>query len=188
MKYTLVTLGASLGGLQAVRTVLAALPPGFRLPLALAQHRTADAGDALSFVLGQACALPVREAYDKSAITPGVLHVGPAGYHLMVEGSHFALATSDPFAYERPSIDVLFESAAETCGPRLIAVVLSGTGADGASGLAMVVRRGGVAIVQAPDSAYAAAMPRAAAQAAARSTLLPLAHIGPHLARLGQGG
>ncbi len=184
MKYAFVAIGASLGGLQAVRTVLSALPATFRLPLALVQHRTADAGDELAFVLGEACALPVREAEDKAAIEPGALFIAPPGYHLMVEDDHFALSTEDPVGWARPSIDVLFETAAETFGPRLIAVVLSGTGEDGAAGLAEVERHGGTAIVQAPDSAYANGMPRAAQAAAANEATLPLMFIGPYLVEL----
>lgn len=188
MRYALVVLGASLGGLQAVRVVLSALPADFRLPLALAQHRTADAGDALAFVLAEACALPVREAEDKTGIAPGTVFLAPAGYHLMVEGGHFALSTADRAARERPSIDVLFETAAEVCGQRLIGIVLSGTGRDGVAGLMAVERRGGIAIVQTPESAYAGAMPRAAAKAVERRTVLALEKIGPCLVALGHQG
>lgn len=184
MKYAFIALGASLGGLQAVKAVLAALPAAFRLPVALVQHRTADAGDELAFVLREACALPVREAEDKAAIEPGALVIAPPGYHLMVEDDHYALSTEDPVAWARPSIDVLFETAAETFGPRLAAVVLSGTGEDGAAGLAAVVGRGGTAIVQSPDHAYAKGMPRAAAQAVRNEAVLPLEQIGPRLVKL----
>lgn len=182
MKYAFVAIGASLGGLQAVKTVLSALPATFRLPLALVQHRTSDAGDELAFVLGESSPLPVREAQDKAVIEPGALFIAPPGYHLMVEGDHFALSTEDPVGWARPSIDVMFETAAEAFGPRLIAVVLSGTGEDGAAGLAAVERHGGTAIVQAP--AYADGMPRAATQAVQSATQLPLEEIGPQLAAL----
>lgn len=181
MKYAFVAIGASLGGLQAVKAVLSVLPATFRLPLALVQHRVADAGDELALALRAACALPVREAEDKSAIEPGTVFIAPPGYHLMVEDGHFALTTEDPVGWARPSIDVLFETAAESFGPRVIGIVLSGTGEDGAKGLAVIRRHGGAAIVQAPETAFADGMPRAAARAVGDQTALPLEAIGTHL-------
>jgi two-component system chemotaxis response regulator CheB len=188
MKYAFVAIGASLGGLQAVKVVVSALPATFRLPIALVQHRMADAGDELAFVLGENCALPVREAEDKAPIEPGTLFIAPPGYHLMVEGDHFALSTEEPVAWARPSIDVLFETAAEAFGPRLIAVVLSGTGEDGSAGLAAVERHGGTTVVQAPETAVASDMPRAAANAVQNEATLPLMFIGPYLVELGLKG
>lgn len=184
VKYAFVAMGASLGGLNAVRTVLSALPCFFPLPVALVQHRTTEAGDELAFVLRESCALPVREARDKAAIEAGVVFIAPPGYHLLVEGDHFALSTEDPVGWARPSVDVLFETAAECYGPRLIAVVLSGAGEDGAAGLAVVERRGGMALVQEPETAYANGMPRAAGQALQNEMTLPLPAIGPQLVAL----
>lgn len=184
MKYELVVIGASLGGLRAVRAVLSALPADFRLPLALVQHRSADAGDELVFVLREACALPVREAVDKDAIEPGTVFVAPPGYHLLVEGGHFALSVEAPVWNARPSIDVLFGTAAEAYGRRLIGVVLTGTGEDGARGLAAVAGHGGAALVESPETAYAAQMPQAAAGAVPGGLCLELARIGPTLLEL----
>lgn len=184
MKYAFVVIGASLGGMRAVMAVLSALPATFRLPLALVQHRTADAGGELAFVLRESCALPLREVEDKTAIEPGVVYIAPPGYHLMVEGDHFALSTEDPVELARPSIDVLFETAAETFGPRLIGVVLTGTGQDGAQGLAAVGKAGGATIMESPETAYAAAMPQAAADATQGGIPLKLEAIGPYLVEL----
>lgn len=186
MKYAFIAVGASLGGLQAVKAVLSALPVTFGLPLALVQHRSADAGDELVFVLREICALPVREVEDKTVIQPGVVYTAPPGYHLMVEGDHFALSTEDPVDWARPSIDVLFETAAASFGPRLIGVVLSGTGADGAAGLATIQQHGGTVLIQAPETAYAGGMPQAAMLAVQDEQRLPLLFIGPQLVQLSQ--
>ena len=183
MKYALVVIGASLGGLKALRAVLSALPRGFRLPLAIAQHRRTDAGDALQVVLQESCLLPVQEVEDKSPIEPGRIYLAPGGYHLLVEGEHFALCTDGSEAVSLPSVDVLFETAAESFGARLIGVVLSGTGCDGAAGLAAVERSGGCPIVQDVE-AYAPGMPEAAAEATPIAVRLPLERIGPYLVRL----
>src|SRR5687767_1506693 len=114
MAYDIVVIGASLGGLEAVSTLLAALPSGFALPIVIAQHRAAPPNDGdLSAIWQRHTALSVHEVEDKSAIAPGHVHVAPADYHLMIEARDlFALSTEGPVLWARPSIDVLFESAA----------------------------------------------------------------------------
>jgi len=184
MKYALVVIGASTGGLQALRTVLSALPATFRLPMAVVQHRQPVTSDALQFVLQQACALQVREAVDKQPIEPGNVYLAPVGYHLLIDGDHFALSTEDPVIFAQPSIDVLFESAAESFGARAIGVILTGSSEDGAHGLAAVRRHEGMAIVESPAQAYAGTMPEAAKQAAHDAVELALEEIGPYLLEL----
>jgi two-component system chemotaxis response regulator CheB len=109
------------------------------------------------------CALPVREAYDKARVAEGGIWFAPADYHLLVEADGtLALSVDEPVNYSRPSIDVLFESAAVAYGPGLLAVVLTGASADGAAGAECVRRAGGTVIVQAPESAEIPLMPQAA--------------------------
>ncbi len=184
MKYGIVVIGASLGGLRALKAILFALPGNFRLPLAIVQHRSSDAGDELQFALQDGCALRVREACDKDAIEPGTVTLAPPNYHLLVEADHFALSTEAPVYYARPSIDVLFESAAEAMGARAIGVVLTGALSDGALGLAAIQRHGGLALIESAATAHAAAMPAAAALATVNATVLKLEEIGPHLIEL----
>lgn len=184
MKYQLIVIGASLGGLHALRTILSALPADFRLPLAVVQHRNPDAGDQLQFVLQESCALPVREAEDKESIAPGTVYLAEPNYHLLVDGGHFALSTEDAVNHARPSIDVLFETAAECCGRQTIGVVLTGTGKDGALGLAAIQRHGGLALVESPVSAQEQSMPVAAISVNANATMLKLEEIGPYLVEL----
>ncbi len=184
MKYGIVVIGASLGGLRALKAILSALPGNFRLPLAIVQHRNADAGDELQFALQDGCALRVRAACDKDAIEPGIVTLAPPNYHLLVEADHYALSTEAPVCYARPSIDVLFESAAETMGSRVIGVILTGALSDGALGLAAIQRHGGMALIESATTAFAAGMPAAAARTTVNATELKLEEIGPHLIEL----
>jgi two-component system chemotaxis response regulator CheB len=178
----LVVIGASWGGLAALRAVLASLPPGFPAPILVVQHR-GDEESALAELLARGCALTVREAEDKDRLAPGTVLIAPHGYHLLVEGDEAILSVDDPVRFSRPSIDVLFESAAEH-GDRAVGVVLTGSNADGAAGLAAIRRRGGIAIVQEPESAERPQMPRAAIAAVPDAQVRPLEEIGPELVRI----
>ena len=177
----IVVMGASLGGLRALETVLASLPAEFPLPVAIVQHRRSDAEETLAALLRRQCALPVIEAEDKAEIVAGHVYLAPPDYHLLVEDGHFALSTEEPVHFARPSIDMLFDSAAETCGPGAIGVILTGTGTDGALGLARIKQRGGLTIVQETESADSDGMPKAAVAASAVDRVLPLEQIGPFL-------
>lgn len=184
MTHALICIGASLGGLQALRAVLAALPKDYRLPVAVVQHRTPDAGDSLAVVLQESTPLTVQEATDKAPIEAGNVYLAPAGYHLLVEGDHFALSTEDPVLYAQPSIDVLFDTAAAACGARTVGVVLTGTGRDGAAGAAAIQRAGGMVVVESPATAQEGEMPQGALDATKHAVQLPLEKIGPYLAGL----
>lgn len=178
----LVAIGASLGGLAALRAILRALPADFPLPIAIVQHQSVEGGDALALALGAASALRVREAEDKMPLQPGTVYLAPADYHLLVEeaapasgtGLHAALDAGAPVNNARPSIDVLFESAAAACGAGAIGVLLTGNSADGAAGLAALARRGGATLVQNPEGACAPAMPRAGLERVPQAAVLGL--------------
>ena len=163
MAYELVAIGASWGGLRALGSILPGLPEDFPAAIVVVQHRHADSPrDAMSGLLDSSCRLPVRDVEDKDPIRPGHVYLAPADYHLIVEPGHFALSTEESVDFARPSVDVLFETAADSYGPGLIAVVLTGLNADGSKGLAAVSRRGGYVIAQHPDSAEKVNMPTAA--------------------------
>ncbi len=121
---------------------------------------------------------------DKQWIKPGTVYLAPANYHLLVERGHFELSVDDAVAYSRPSVDVLFESAADAYGASLAAVVLTGANRDGARGVARVKEKGGFVIVQDPKTAEAPSMPEAAIAAARVDRILPLERIGPFLVEL----
>ena len=178
-------MGASWGGLHALETILSALPSGFRTPIVIAQHRSVDSGSgALSRMLAVRSGLDVCEAGDKDRIEPGWVYVAPPDYHLLVEPEGFALSTEDLVQYSRPSIDVLFDSAADVYADELAAVVLTGANADGAYGLERVKRRGGVTIVQDPATAEKREMPEAAIATGAADHVVALDRIASKLMEL----
>lgn len=177
MNPELIVAGASLGGYDALAMLLGALPESYPLPLAVVQHRSIDSDELLPVLLQRACRLPLTEVEDKQPILPGTVYIAPANYHLLVEGDHFALSVDHRVQYARPSIDVLFESAADAYRERLVAVLLSGSNEDGARGIARVKARGGLTVVQDPASAESARMPAAAIAASEVDHVLSLAGI-----------
>ena len=187
MAYGVVVIGSSLGGLQAVSTLLAALPKGFHLPIVIAQHRgTAPPADGtLQAIWQRQTSLTVCDAEDKAPIVPGHVYVAPPDYHLMIEAPHrLALSTEGPVLWARPSIDVLFETAAEAYGDSVIGVMLTGASADGSQGLRAIRARGGCALVQEPTSAACDVMPRAALAATSVNHVLGLHDLGRVLGAL----
>lgn len=179
--FIIVVIGASLGGMDAMRIILNSLPARFPLPIAVVQHRESSGGDLLEESLRNASELPVVGIVDKQVIMPGRVHVAPGGYHALVDDECFALSTEERSRFSRPSIDVLFTSAAQFYGDGVIGVILSGANDDGARGLATIASCGGLAIVQDPDSAAARAMPDAALAAVPDARVLPLDAIGAAL-------
>lgn len=180
-------LGASAGGQAALRRILGALPPDFPAPLLVVQHRGPRGGKFLIRDLDEATALSVKEADEKEPVRPGVVYVAPANYHLLVEtDGYLSLSVGERVQFARPSIDVLFEAAADAWGPRLVGGVLTGANRDGSAGLRRVADRGGFALVQDPDKAESAAMPRAALAAVPEARVLPLMAIGPFFSLLFQ--
>jgi two-component system chemotaxis response regulator CheB len=190
MQYDMVVIGASAGGLEAIARLLGQLPATFPLPVAIVQHRApAPPEGDLAGIWGRATALPIADVEDKAPIQPGRVYVAPADYHLLVESrAVFALSTDPPVLYARPSIDVLFESAAETYGARVIGVILTGASADGSHGLKTIRDRGGCALVQEPTTAECAVMPRAALGATVANHVLGVEGLGRILVALAGGG
>ena len=188
MEHELIVIGASWGGLHAVGTVLTGLGDAAAAGVVVAQHRGPGTGELLAPLLQRRTALVVREAEDKDSPTPGVVLVAPTDYHTLVEDDgKIALSTEGLVQNARPSIDVLFRSAAEAHRERCIGVVLTGTNEDGADGLARIEQLGGLAVVQQPDTAERSVMPGAALAATRSAVVLPLEEIGPYLRNLGTG-
>lgn len=180
----LVAIGVSLGGMEALRILLGALPANFPAAIVIVQHRVMEESGELAMLLGSAGSMSVGFPLDKECIQAGRVYVAPPNYHLLVEGDHFAFSLDAPENYARPSIDVLFESAADTCGAGVIGIVLTGMGHDGARGLAAIRRRGGLALVQSPREAFASEMPLAALAAVPDARQLTLKEMGAQLARM----
>ena len=179
-------VGASWGGLEALGTLLAGLPPTFRPALAIVQHRSPESPEgAMVRYLQDRCALPVKEVDDKDPVAPGHVYVGPSDYHLLVGDDGFALSVDAPVGNSRPSIDVLFETAAETYGPQLVAIVLTGANADGSRGVTAVKRAGGQVLAQDPATAERPEMPAAAIDTGAVDAVLPLSALASRLVDIG---
>ncbi|HVT06826.1 MAG TPA: chemotaxis protein CheB [Polyangia bacterium] len=180
-----VVIGGSSGALEALATVLPALPATSAVPIVIVVHLPPDRPSHLAAVLGARTVLRVREAEDKEPLAPGVIYVGPPNYHLLIErGGTFALSADDLLHFSRPSIDVLFESAADAYGSRVAGVLLSGANADGADGLATIRRAGGVAITQSPEAALVRTMPEAAIARARPDYVLGLPEMAELISRL----
>ena len=155
-----VVIGASAGAVEALSTLLPALPATLRIPVIIVVHVPGNRQSLLSELFAPRCALPVREAEDKLPVSEGTVWFAPAGYHLLIERDRsFALSIDELVNYSRPSIDVLFESAADVYKERLLALVLTGANHDGAAGAAKVHEAGGLVAVQDPKTAAASAMP-----------------------------
>lgn len=178
--YRLVVVGVSAGGLHALRTLVGGLPDDFELPMVIVQHRSKDS-ELLCELLQECSTLGVGEVNDKEEIVPGKVYVAPPDYHLLVEDGHFSLSTDEPVRYSRPSIDVMFESAADAYGMDTVGIVLTGANADGARGLRAIADAGGHCVVQDPETADVRVMPRSALKAVPDACVLPLEEIAPHL-------
>ena len=188
MRTELIAIGTSLGGLNALLAVVRHLPRDLPAAIVVVQHRGATHNTGLVDLLQESTALTVVEPEDKTALKPGMLFVAPADYHLLVEDREsLALSTDAPVRSARPSIDVLFESAADAYGDAVVGVLLTGASADGAAGLARIKQRGGRVIVQDPATAECATMPSAGIAATAVDHVLPLERIGEHLLGLVEG-
>ena len=181
---SLVVVGTSFGGLTALQTVLPALPKKFPAPVIIVQHRSREAENGLCAFLQKYSSLPLREPEDKEIIMPGHVYLAPRDYHLLLDGASFALSTEAPVEYARPSINVLFESAADAYREKVVGVILTGANADGARGLARIKALGGVCIVEDPATAESSQMPEAAIAAGHVDEILPLTEIAPFLIEL----
>lgn len=162
-----VVVGGSAGSFSALKRLLPVLPAGLSVPVLIVIHQPSDRRSALVDIFEHHHHLRVKEAEDKEPLQPGTVFFGPPGYHFLAESDRsVALATDAPVHHSRPSIDVLFESAAGIFRSGLLGIVLSGANHDGAAGLAKVLQCGGQAVVQRPDTAEHPEMPAAALTAA----------------------
>jgi two-component system, chemotaxis family, protein-glutamate methylesterase/glutaminase len=180
--YDLICIGASWGGLAAVSRILSDIPRELGQAIVIAQHRHPDARPTtLPELLALQIARPVLDVEDKLPIEPAHVYVTPPDYHVLIEPGSFALSLEERVQYARPSIDVLFETAADAYRERVIGVILTGANEDGAAGLRRIKERGGVAVVQDPAQALRRAMPDAAIAATVADAILPLEEIGRFL-------
>jgi two-component system chemotaxis response regulator CheB len=181
MPYSIVAMGTSWGGLSAMTKLLGSLPEDFSIPIVVVQHRSKDSDRLLVQLLQDATGLKVCEIEDKDVLSAGTVHVAPADYHVLVESGYLSLTLEEPVRFSRPSIDVMFTSAADAYGPATIGVILTGANEDGARGLADIVKRGGCALIQDPKTAEIKIMPESALKATPGAEVLSLDNLAPRL-------
>lgn len=180
-----VVIGASAGGVDALSVLLPGLLPKSNAAVFIVLHLPRDKPSLLSEIFARKCALPVREAQDKEPVASGTVYFAPSNYHLLLDrGPQMALSVDDLVHHSRPSIDVLFESAADVYGNRLLGIILTGANEDGAAGLAAVHDGGGVTVVQQPESARSPQMVMSALKLRPADLVLPLDRIADLLATL----
>lgn len=183
--FEIVAIAASAGGIRALGVVLKALPEDFRAPILVVQHMDPRRDSLIAQILQRHTRLTVSEARNGTEIETGHIYVAPPNRHLLVEpGGVISLTRTEQVHFVRPSADLLFESVAASFGARAVAVVLTGSGRDGASGIEAVKQKGGTTIAQDKDTAEVSGMPGAAIATGCIDFVLPLEEIGPALATL----
>jgi two-component system, chemotaxis family, protein-glutamate methylesterase/glutaminase len=183
-----VVVGASAGGVEALRVLAACLPADVPVAVLVVLHVSSTGRSVLADILDRVSPLPCMPAKDGEALTPGRVYVAPPDCHLVVEDGHVRLTLGPRENGHRPAVDPLFRSAAAAFDGRCCGVILSGTRDDGTIGLAAIKRAGGHAIVQDPEEAPYPGMPESAMANVAVDAVLPVAEIGPAIARLAGGG
>lgn len=186
--FAVVGLASSAGGLNALSEVLADLPGDFPLPVVVVQHLDPRHRSLMADILQRRTALTVQQAADGVRLTPGTVFIAPPAHHLLVNGDGtLSLSESELVHFVRPSADLLFESLAGSFREGAIAVVLTGTGVDGAMGVEAIKKMGGTVIVQEQATAEFSGMPQAAVDTGVADFVLGLHEIGPALTMLARG-
>ena len=185
MRYEAIVIGVSSGGMNAMKVMFSLLPKDFNTPVIIVQHIGAHSDSLWIKLLNDKSNLPIKEADEKEKIENGKVYFAPPNYHLLIEKDRtLSLTVDERVNYSRPSIDVLFESAAEAYADKLIGVILTGSNNDGTNGIKRVKECGGLAIVQNPETAESAYMPKSAIAAIKPDYILSLEEITALLIKL----
>ena len=189
LKYRCISIGVSAGGMEALSIIIPGLPASFPVPVVVIQHISPHSDNYMTRHLDNISAIKVKEVDEKEKIKPGIVYTAPPNYHVLLEEDEtFSLSVEERVNFARPSIDVFFQSAADVYGPHLVGVVLTGANNDGSQGLKMIKEKGGLTIVQDPDTADVDGMPRAAIAATKIDHILTLEQICPFLLQLAKEG
>ncbi len=184
-RFEAIVIGSSAGAIDALATILPSLPKDFGIPIIVVIHLSGDRESLIVQLFQSKCSLVVLEVEDKAPIEANKIYFAPPDYHVLIESNHhFALSSDEPVMFSRPSIDVLFESAADLYGDRLLGIILTGANSDGARGLEAIMAGGGSGIIQLPSEAYADAMPQAARERCPEASCMSLTQIAAYLQNL----
>jgi two-component system chemotaxis response regulator CheB len=177
-KYKAVVIGTSAGGLIALSILLEKLPFNYPIPVIIVQHRSKEPRELLEEILQNKCSMKIKQADEKEKIESGFIYIAPPDYHLLIENDFtFSLAADEAVHYSRPSIDVLFESAASVYKTHLVGIILTGANSDGAKGISTIAQNGGLTIAQRPDEALFPAMPQASIETKSVALIFTLSEI-----------
>lgn len=186
-RYKAIVIGTSQGGMAALTRLLPGLPQDYSIPVIIVQHVHPSQGESSTKYYDERCALAVKEADDKESIQSGHIYFAAPNYHLLIEKEKiFSLSIDNKVNYARPSIDVLFESAADTYSSDLVGIILTGANNDGAHGLDKIKQKGGLTIVQDPETAESSSMPQAAIDVVGADYVMSLEEIKNLLIELGK--
>jgi two-component system, chemotaxis family, protein-glutamate methylesterase/glutaminase len=178
MKYEAIVIGVSSGGMNAMKVMFSLLPKNFSTPIIIVQHMGARSDSQLIQLLNGMSNLSIKEADEKEKIEKGTVYIAPPNYHLMIERDKtFSLTVDERVNYARPSIDVLFESAADAYNDKLIGIILTGSNSDGTAGLKKIKEYGGLTIAQDPKTSESAYMPASAIAVVEMDFILSLEEI-----------
>jgi len=187
MKYEAIVIGVSSGGMTALKFIFSALPAGFSIAIIIVQHISAHSDNEWIKLLNNKSNVTVKEADEKEKIVSGTSYIAPANYHLLIENNKtFSLTIDERVNFARPSIDVLFESAAEAYKDKLIGIVLTGSNNDGTKGIKRIKELGGMVIIQDPKTAESSIMPASAIAVVQPDYILSLEKIVQLLIKLAQ--
>jgi two-component system, chemotaxis family, protein-glutamate methylesterase/glutaminase len=179
-----VVMGASAGGVEALRELFSSLPAEFPASIFVVLHLAASEPSAMASILDRAGGLGARTPEDGEEIERGQAYIAPPDSHMLLDDGRVRLTRGPRENGHRPAIDPLFRSAARAYGERVVAVLLSGNLDDGTAGMRLVKRSGGIAVVQDPDEARHSSMPRNAVELAEPQHVVPVAGVAPLLAEL----
>jgi two-component system, chemotaxis family, protein-glutamate methylesterase/glutaminase len=179
-----IVIGASAGGIDAIKAVLAGVPADLDAAVLIVLHIPTTGGKALAAIFDRAGPLPATTAVEGEHLAPGRVYVAVADHHLLLVDGHVGVRRGPRENGHRPAVDTLFRSAARYHGPRVIGIVLSGTLDDGSAGAVAIKRQGGIVVVQDPEDASFRGMPDAAIVAAGADHVVAASEIGPLLAQL----
>jgi two-component system chemotaxis response regulator CheB len=187
MRYEAIVIGVSSGGLKALKIIFSALPSNFAVPVIVVQHIGPRSENSWIKLLNDSCIIPIKEADEKEKVGTRSIYVAPSNYHLMIEKDKtFSLTIDERVNFARPSIDVLFESAAEAYKEKLIGIILTGANNDGTKGVKRIKECGGIVIIQDPETAESSYMPASAIAAVQPDYIQALDQIGDLIIKITQ--